>query len=187
MIDMVSIISTLDADSSSRVNHLWERLHKSCGLKGIYQFPTPHFTWFVADEIDLLKAQSILEYFAITTNKITTHAFGFGLFSGQRPVLYSPVVKSQEMITIHAKLWDELQSCTDCPHAYYSPRFWLPHITMAINDLNQENLACALKLIALDGFTLNITVDNLILVLENEQDSNQELYQYRFGNGGEAA
>jgi len=184
---MYSIISELDAESSHLVKKLWARLGESCGLRGIYQFPTPHFTWFVTDEIDLLNARAIIDDLSNRMKEFRTYAFGLGLFSGSRPVLYSPVVKSQAMIDIHKIVWSELQSCTDCAHEYYAPRFWLPHITLAINDLIQENLSFILESIAFETFSLTMTIDNLIIVAQSDNPANNVLYQYRFSEtGGES-
>lgn len=181
---MYSIISELDVDSSSKVKRLWNKFRDICGLQGIYQFPTPHFTWFVADELDLTKAKSILLEISKATERFTTYTSGFGLFSGRRPVMYLPVVKSQEMLDVHNRVWQEFQSCTDCPYEYYSPVYWLPHITVAINDLDSENLACALKLISFEPFNLKISIENLIIVMQEINPTNKVLYKYRFNNGG---
>jgi hypothetical protein len=53
MSEMYAIISELDKDSSVVVKDLWARLRDACGLRAIYDLPTPHFTWFVAESLDL--------------------------------------------------------------------------------------------------------------------------------------
>jgi 2'-5' RNA ligase len=102
---------------------------------------------------------------------LTSHVFGLGIFSGDRPVLYLPIVKSQAMIDLHNQIWERLGSLADRANGYYSPAFWLPHITLAINDLRRENLACALESVAFEPVELTISVDNLILVVQKGNPS----------------
>jgi 2'-5' RNA ligase len=67
---------------------------------------------------------------------------------------------------------------------YYSPAFWLPHITLAINDLRRENLACALESVAFEPVELTISADNLILVIQKGNPPNNVLYQHRLASPG---
>jgi hypothetical protein len=50
---MYAIISELDQSSSVVVKNLWARLRDACGLREIYNLPTPHFSWLVAEALDL--------------------------------------------------------------------------------------------------------------------------------------
>ena len=53
---------------------------------------------------------------------------------------------------------------------YYSPKLWVPHITLALNDLNQDNLACAINKIAFEPIELFVRVDNLAIVQHEDDD-----------------
>lgn len=184
MNEMYTVISELDAGSSVVVKNLWARLRDACGLRAIYDLPTPHFTWFVAKALDLSSAKVILAELAAHNLMLTTHVFGLGIFSGDRPVLYLPIVKSQAMIDLHHQIWDKLGPMADRVNGYYSPDYWLPHITLAINDLRRENLACALESVAFEPVELTISTHNLILVVQKGNPTNNVLYQYRFSDPG---
>mgnify|MGYP001063603042 CR=1 FL=1 len=184
MNEMYAIISELDHDSSVVVKDLWARLRDACGLREIYNLPTPHFSWLVAEALDLARAKAIIAELAAQYLMLTSHVFGLGIFSGDRPVLYLPIVKSQAMIDLHNQIWDKLGSMADRANGYYSPAFWLPHITLAINDLRCENLACALESVAFEPVELTISADNLILVVQKGNPPNNVLYQYRLANPG---
>jgi 2'-5' RNA ligase len=184
MNEMYAIISELDYDSSVVVKNLWARLRDACGLREIYNLPTPHFSWLVAEALDLPRAKSVIADLAAHQKTLTSHVFGLGIFSGDRPVLYLPIVKSQGMIDLHNQIWDKLESMTDRANGYYSPAFWLPHITLAINDLRRENLACALESVAFEPVELTIATENLILVVQKGNPPNNVLYQYRLASPG---
>lgn len=184
MNEMYAIISELDHDSSVVVKNLWARLRDACGLREIYNLPTPHFSWLVAEALDLAQAKAIIADLAAQHLMITSHVFGLGIFSGDRPVLYLPIVKSQAMIDLHNQIWDKLGSMADRANGYYSPAFWLPHITLAINDLRRENLACALESVAFEPVELTISAENLILVVQKGSPPNNVLYQYRLASPG---
>lgn len=175
------IISELDANSSVRVKAFWHKLYQSCGLKAIYDLPIPHITWTISESLDVSRAQSLIANLAARSHGLTTYVFGLGLFAGTRPVFYLPVVKSQEMIDVHNQIWDLVQVCCDNPNLYYSPQHWLPHITLAINDLSRENLACAIETVAFEPIEMTITTDNLIIVVQEGDFPSEVLSQYRFG------
>jgi len=176
---MYAIISELDADSAETVRCLWRRLRDACGLEAIYNLPTPHLTWLVAEDIDIPTAASIITNLAAQKRGLMTYVFGLGIFSGGRPVLYLPMVKTQAMLDLHNQVWDQVQSYAVHPNQYYAPDHWLPHITLAFNDLTKDNLACALESVAFETIEMSVKVDNLIIVAEETDPSSEALYRYR--------
>jgi 2'-5' RNA ligase len=177
---MYAILSELDADSAVTVDMLWRRLCGACGAKAIFNIPTPHFTWFSADELEIPTVSSILAQIAEKSTVLTTYAFGLGIFSGEFPVLYLPLVKSEQMSKLHRQIWDQVYTYSQHPKKYYAAKFWLPHITLALNDLTQENLGCALNSIAFEKIELNINVDNLMIAEYQGENSGKILEQYQF-------
>lgn len=160
---MYAIISELDPASSTTVRELWQRLKDACGLAAIYDTPIPHFTWFVADDLNMSKSAPILEQIAGNFENLTIHTFGLGIFTGEHPVLYLPMVKSVDMIALHREIWDQVQPYSKESQLYYSPPLWVPHISLAVKDLTKANLGCAVNEIAFDSIELFIQVNNLVI------------------------
>lgn len=179
---MYAIISELDADSSAYVRNLWYRFREACGLKGIYDLPTPHLTWFTAEDLDIPASASIIANLAVSTRKMITYVYGVGIFSGVRPVIYLPMVKSKGMIDLHHQIWDQVQGFADLPNWYYTPPHWLPHITLAVNDLSPENLVCALELVSFETIEMTVTVNNLLIVAQETDPASETLHRYRLGD-----
>lgn len=177
---MYAIISELDTQSSVLVKDLWGRLREACGLMAIYKLPTPHFTWFAADTLDVAAVEEIIADLSARSEELISYVFGFGIFSGERPVFYLPLVKSQTMIDLHNEIWSQVISYSRGRNRYYSPNFWLPHITLAINDITKESLACALESVAFEPVEMKISTNNLIVVAQEDDPSSLALKQFRF-------
>lgn len=160
---MYVIISELDPESANTVSSLWYDLRKSCGLKAIYDVPRPHITWFGANKIDVVKISPIMNQIAEGEIPLLLRSFGFGVFSGKNPVLYLPIVKTETLFSLHRKIWDQVHSYSKEGALYYAPELWVPHITLALKDLNQNNLACAVNAIAFDPIELVFLIDNIAI------------------------
>ena len=176
---MNAIISKLDPESSGTVTDLWRKLREACGLNAIYDLPLPHLTWMVAEELDIKKSAPILTQISDTTASLTLHTFGLGVFTGKKPVLYLPLVKSVEMIDLHEKIWDQISPFSKDQKLYYSPRLWVPHITLALNDLNEETLACAINTIGFDTIELFIQISDLVVARYEEKKAGEILKDFK--------
>lgn len=177
---MYAIISKLDPESSTIVNKHWRKLCEACGLTAIYNLPLPHLTWMVAEDLAVKKSAPIIAQISENESPLTLHTFGLGVFTGEKPVLYLPVVKSIEMISLHEKIWDQVFSFSKDQKLYYSPKLWVPHITLAINDLTEENLSCAVNALAFDTIELFIQIRNLAIARYEDKKAGDILEQFNF-------
>jgi 2'-5' RNA ligase len=66
----------------------------------------------------------------------------------------------------HSLLWNQMNGIAFHPVLYFSPAQWVPHITLAYNDVTPANLDCFMQFLAFQSFDLNIQIDNLILVTQ---------------------
>ncbi len=177
---MYAIISALDQESSALVREIWQLLFDQCQLEGIFNFPTPHFSWFAADSLEVERVTPILRQIAAASDPIKVHTFGLGIFSGERPVLYLPVVKTQDLMDYHRNIWDQTQPYSENTRLYYSPVLWLPHITLAIKDLTLENLSCAVESVVGNPLFLTIRVENVMVVEQEGHEIGENLIRFDF-------
>jgi len=166
---MYAIISELNPNASDAVKKIWEQLSNECELDAIFQLPTPHLTWVICQNLDIETTVQTLSKAAKQENRIFTLTTGLGIFTGVPPVLYLPVVKTQKLLCFHQDLWGKLARFTNNLEEVYSPEAWVPHITLAINDLTGENLTCAINLLTREQIRIEIIIDSLSLV-EFEED-----------------
>src|ERR1700690_1106703 len=99
---MQGIVSLLDGEARDRIEQLWEELRRDFGVRGIHSKRFPHFSYHVADEYDLAKLRPELEQLAGAMRQFLARASGIGIFTRKEPVIYLPVVRSNELQNIHS-------------------------------------------------------------------------------------
>lgn len=166
---MYAIVSLLDREENAQVIEYWKYLENACGLLGVKTTPIPHFSWMVAQFIDLELIRPPLEQIKTISSCFNTTLDGLGLFTGLRPIVYLPVIKTYEMANFHQSLFTALTPCCVSVSSLYSPELWLPHVTLAYGDVNAGKAACAIKqLIPLDKeIALKITNISIIYHQDN--------------------
>lgn len=178
---MHAIISEIDPESSKKVSQIWRKLFETCELEAIYNFPTPHFTWLIAQELKIDAVNYQIAVLADQCPRVETYTSGFGIFSGENPVLYFPLVKSLEMIHFHQKIWEHIQPYSTGQNRYYSPAKWLPHITLALKDLNSSNLACAVDALIGEPHEFFVSMTSLAIVESEENEIGKILKRCAIG------
>ena len=181
---MYALISELDENASVQVMHLWRRLHDACGLEGIFNFPDPHFTWFVCGGVQQAPLEALLEVLKDHSEPFQVRASGLGLFPGRSPVLFLPVVKTAPLMALHETIWNQTQPYARKINLYYSPAMWIPHITLALQDLSERNLGCAVEALAFEPIEILSDVNNLALVSQEGDDSGETLARYELFQDG---
>ena len=181
MTRMNGIASLLDKPATERVESLWQELETRCGLVGVKITPFPHFSWQVTEGYDLPRLDTTLQNIARQMQPFTVRTAGLGLFSGESPIVYIHIVKDEALLRFHAMLWERMKKIAIRPALHYSPDQWVPHITLAYNDIRRENLDCALQTLAFQSFNWEIQIDNLITVDQADGPTAQTVC-YRFGS-----
>jgi 2'-5' RNA ligase len=163
---MHGIVSLIDSKHNQLVEKLWAELKREFSVHGVYVTPYPHFSYHVAQDYDVDKLESVLKRITsnITTFKVRTS--GLGIFTGASPVLYIPVVRSQELTQLHAELWQEISPASSGVQEYYHPDQWMPHITIGFGDISKDNLSQIIPFLAERDFNWEITVNNLALIYD---------------------
>src|SRR6266581_4237430 len=121
---MHGIVSLLDNDHNQLIKELWADLEREFSVDGVYVTPYPHFSYHVAQAYDVDKIEIVLQRITsnITTFKVRTS--GLGVFTVASPVLYIPVVRSQELTQLHEELWQETSTASSGVVEYYHPDQW---------------------------------------------------------------
>jgi 2'-5' RNA ligase len=176
---MYSIISELDEQAAIQVMHLWRLLHDACGLEGIFNYPNPHFTWFGMEDLNLDQSIPSLEDLSKSLIPFSVHTDGLGVFPGEKPVLYLPLVKSAHLVDLHREIWDKIRPFTADIKDISLPEFWVPHITLALQDLNRENLVCAIDSVGFEPIEVFCTIDNLLIVKSTGTETGDTVERFR--------
>jgi 2'-5' RNA ligase len=178
---MHGLVSLLDKNHYALVEEIWQELETDCGLKGIHVTPLPHFSWQIAEDYEWTALETALQDMALIAQPFPVYTTGLAFFTGERPVAYIPVVRTGELSIFHEMIWKRITPLSTRPSLYYSPSFWMPHISLAYGDLDTEKLSCLMDKLAFRTFNWQIEIDNLTLIYEPEGTIGQARYQFSFG------
>ncbi len=165
---MFTIASLLDPVSGQAVQDLWERFEENCDLAGVKFSPLPHFSWQGAETYQFESVEAVLQDLAKETQPFHAHASSLGVFTGRMPVVYLGLVKNETLLKIHQTLWDRLRPYAITPNAYYDPESWIPHITLALYDVDPERLGCAVASIAYQPIDIELVIDNFTVLFHTD-------------------
>lgn len=124
----------------------------------------PHFTWQVVARYDVAQLEPVLRDLARVTPPFMVRASGLGIFTWQNPIIYIHLIKNRRLMELHELIWLNTECCAIHPSHYYSPENWVPHITLASENVNRQNMACALDTLAFEPFEWELHVDSLSLL-----------------------
>jgi 2'-5' RNA ligase len=165
---MHGLVSLLPKPSYRQVQDIWETLAKEHGLRGIRVTPYPHFSWQIAKEYDFDRLEDIIAEIGLKTPPIIVHTAGLGLFSGNCPVIYVSVVKDPNLMRLHADIWGAVQPAAQDLSPYYAPSAWMPHISLAYEDVTPTNIGPVVQRLAYQSLAWEMRVDNIALIYEPE-------------------
>ena len=177
---MHGLVSLLDSKYHQQVEAIWQLLEDKCGLTGIRVTPFPHFSWLIASDFNWPALENTLREIASRTNPFTVRAAGLGMFSGFRPVIFIPLVRTAELSAFHRQVWESIQ-----PHGIdlsplYNPDNWMPHITLAYEDVTPENIPCVMQNLAFQTYNWEIRVDNISFIHQPDNQGGEIRYHYEF-------
>ena len=174
------LVSLLPPEHYQKTEELWQMLDDECGLSGIKSIPIPHFSWLIGTDFDWKTLEDALAEIARKAHSISVQTGGIGIFSGIRPVIYIPVVRNAELNALHRLVWEAIQPIGMGLSPFYSPRLWMPHISLAYQDVTHENIGCAMQKLAFHTFNWEFEVNNISFMHEADAETGELHYQYDF-------
>ena len=165
---MQGIVSLLDGADGERVELLWDELRRDFGVRGIHSKRFPHFSYHVAEEYDLGRAQVILGALASQTRCFPAQTSGIGIFTRKEPVIYLPVVKTWELAVLHKEIAAAVSTLATGINEYYAEDIWIPHITIAEGDVDLLVLPEIVRRIGERNFRWELRVTNFAVIHATE-------------------
>lgn len=163
---MHALVSILPQHYYQQVEEIWRELEAEFGLKGVRITPFPHFTWQVARGYDFDRLASAIMPIAREQPPLVVRTAGLGVFTGPQPVIFIHVVKTIEMYQLHARLWEAAQPHRRSLSPYYQPEAWIPHISLALDDIDQANIAGVITRLAFRPYAWEMVIDNLAVLTQ---------------------
>jgi len=161
---MLAITSLLTSPSADFINGLIKSLETEFGLNDVQATPDPHLTYQIAEPADLTVLKDALRRIAATTKTFTAHATGLGMFPGDSPVIYIPVLRSDALNDLHHRVLDVAGPLCSRTDKFSQPDLWLPHISLALHDTTPELLGPVLRFLNTKTYNLALEITNLTLL-----------------------
>ena len=181
---MLAITTLLSPTHAARINRIIERLEKKFGIDDVQATPDPHLTYQLAGVQKLSALHEVLADLAATTKPFPAFTTGLGVFPGERPVIYIPVLRSDALNSLHRRIIKATAPLCLRTDKFSGPDCWLPHISLALHDTTPDLLGPVLRFLNEETYNLKIEVNNLAIL---RQQGDQFLQEERFALGASVA
>ena len=161
---MLAITSLLASPAADHINTLIKSLETEFGLDDVQATPEPHLTYQIVEPTNLATLKRALRHIADTTPPFVAHTTGLGMFPGDRPVIYIPVLRSDALNEVHHRVFNIAGPLCTRTDKFSGPDLWLPHVSLALHDTTPELLGPVLQFLNNQTFNLELTINNLTLL-----------------------
>ncbi|KAA3647101.1 MAG: 2'-5' RNA ligase family protein [Chloroflexi bacterium] len=175
-----AVVSILSELYYAQVEALWDLLEKECGLPTMQEGSIPHFSWQIADDYDADELHNDLQLLVKETGAFEVATNGLGVFTGDRLVIYLQVVKTPQLASMHQVLWKRTQPYSTDLSPLYAPNAWMPHITLASEDVDVNALECIMRKLGERELNWKMNVDNFSIVVQEEERGGYVHTKYKF-------
>ncbi|WP_051360099.1 2'-5' RNA ligase family protein [Adhaeribacter aquaticus] len=165
---MLALTSTLDSKHDDIVNKIIFDFENEFGLKQIQATPFPHITYLTTEAFNLNLLKSYLERFCFCSKPFHVYTTGIGVFPGEHPVIYIPVLRTQPLNKFHAQLFKDISKLSIEVGQFSQPKLWLPHISLALHDTSLDMMTPMFKYLSRYNFDWDIKIDNLNILKRSE-------------------
>ena len=165
---MFAITSLLNPRNATRINRIVKGLETKFGLDDVQDTLDPHLTYLLISTRHLPDLKELLRGLAASTSPFSGYTTGLGVFPGENPVIYIPVLRSNDLNVLHQRVLD-ITAPLCRANSYYKPDRWLPHISLALHDTTPDLLGPVLQHLNQETYNLRLNVNNLA-ILRKEGD-----------------
>jgi len=164
---MLAITTLLTSSNAARINRIIKKLEKKFGLDDVQATPDPHLTYQLAGVQKLSALKKVLAEVAATTVSFPAFTTGLGVFPGERPVIYIPVLRSDALNALHHRLVAATAPLCLRTDKFSGPDCWLPHISLALHDTTPDLLGPILGFLNEETYNLKIEVNNITILRQH--------------------
>ncbi len=149
-------------------------MEREFGIAKGFPGALPHLTVHLASAYDMDGTRGVVAECANRRKPFEAETSGLGVFSGELPILYIPVIRTGALDELHAELYRTLAPhCTE-HFPYYAPNRWMPHVTIGQLNITPEVLSALLGW--LSHQSLSWTLRLATLAIGENTDTGVELF-----------
>ena len=165
-----ALASPINIDENDKIHNIWNELDFACEMNQVKFAPIPHFSYMTYKSVNNpIGLQQTMLDLGNEISPFEIQISGLGIFQGPSPILYLPIVKTKFLFDIHSKILGSISPYIAEASDFYKENNWIPHITLAIRDINLDNLSCAVDRCMQFDLSFRLKIDHLaILYMDDE-------------------
>jgi 2'-5' RNA ligase len=160
--DTIGILSIIEDRPYKEVKRLWKLFEKQYNSIGVQTFNHPNVTFQGGEVTDIKVLTREFRDLAVEIEPFKIDVDGFGSFD--KRVIYLRVKKSREIARINEVVNQRLKSRCVTVFEEYTPERWIPHITVAMDDLLESEFDRAWSSLSGVKFEFEQKLHNICLV-----------------------
>ena len=166
----IGAMSLIEGQAREETLLIWEWLEAKYGAKKARLFPHPHITYYygLLGNADTQQIEQGLERIASLFPPMEVTIEGVQVFSSE--VIYLAVRRTPELARLQMLIGDLVEKCGVEPARNYRPGNWVPHVTLAAEDLKPPAFYAALGELTGRRLSLRSTITSLKFYLDNGPD-----------------
>lgn len=141
----LGVVSILEGEAYEETKKMWRLFERKYNSRAIQNFPQPHLSFQGGLSEDLKTIDSKLKILSSEISSFPITIGGINTFEKPERVIFLSVAKTKELQKIHKKIDNLLQKYCSQTFRFYTPQNWLPHITLAQDDLTPNRFRKAKK------------------------------------------
>ena len=174
------IITKLPLFFEEEVMTLWDDLHRLFGISRIKTTSFPHLTWVIAKDADETFVDRQLNLFRKKAIPFVLSTNGIGIFTGRRPAVYIQIKPSVQILEFQRQLYDLFSKRSDGLKKFYAPDRWIPHISIAIEDIAPSNIGRVMEYLLPKSFKHDIRIEQITFVRKELGQNMEIIREYWF-------
>jgi 2'-5' RNA ligase len=135
--DQIGIVSNLQGEPYKLVKGFWNLFEKKFNSVAIQAYSHPHFTFQFARTHNVKELKKAFEKIALKIKSFPIEVDGIRRFDEN--AIYLKVEKTAGLLKIHRLIHGFLEDRCHGLLEYYTPELWVPHVTLAMEDLTKDN------------------------------------------------
>jgi len=135
----IGIASLLTGNERDVVLRFWNVFETEYNSIGVQSFDHPNLGFQGGSCSNIVSLKDELSHLCVALSPFKVIIEGFGFFEVPSKVVYLKVSKTDELIEIHKKINNSLAKYCGNLFEYYTTEKWVPHITLAMDDLSETD------------------------------------------------
>ena len=167
---MYALVSLLNGEPRDELHALCGDLRREFCACGLYVTTFAHVSYQVAAAYNLEQLGPTLVALASQVTPFKARLTGLGVFTGDNPVVFIPVVRNSALTRLHQLLWEHVAEIATDLAGYYHPERWIPHVTLVRGDVDHENLGQIVRRLSEHDVNWEVTIDHIALIFDRDTE-----------------